>query len=43
MIPQNYVAVPEEKVKSMRRILDNLDELDDVQNVYTNWDEPEEE
>lgn len=43
MIPQNYVTLPEEKVKSMRRILDNLDDSDDVQNVYTNWDEPDEE
>ena len=27
----------------MRRILNLLDEDDDVQNVYHNWDEPEEQ
>ena len=29
--------------KKMRRILNLLDEEDDVQNVYHNWDEPEED
>ncbi|WP_026506275.1 YebC/PmpR family DNA-binding transcriptional regulator [Butyrivibrio sp. NC3005] len=43
MIPQNYVQVSdEENVKCIQRILDLLDEDDDVQNVYHNWDEPEE-
>ncbi|MBR5420122.1 MAG: YebC/PmpR family DNA-binding transcriptional regulator [Lachnospiraceae bacterium] len=38
--PQNYVEVTdEEAVKCLTRILDLLDEDDDVQNVYTNWDE----
>jgi YebC/PmpR family DNA-binding regulatory protein len=40
MIPQNYVALTEETaVKSLQRILDLLDEDDDVQAVYHNWDE----
>lgn len=40
MIPQNYVSVTdEEDVKKLQRILDLLDEDDDVQDVYTNWDE----
>ncbi|MCR5250890.1 MAG: YebC/PmpR family DNA-binding transcriptional regulator [Lachnospiraceae bacterium] len=40
MLPQNYVEVTdEEAVKCLTRILDLLDEDDDVQNVYTNWDE----
>ncbi len=40
MIPQNYVSVTdEEAVKNLRRTLDLLDESDDVQNVYTNWEE----
>ena len=40
MIPQNYVSVTEEKaVKGIRRILDILDEDDDVQAVYHNWEE----
>ena len=44
MIPQNTVTLNDEaQVKAMRRILDQLDDSDDVQNVYHNWDEPEEE
>ena len=40
MIPQNYVALTDETaVKSLQRILDLLDEDDDVQAVYHNWDE----
>ncbi|MBP1586758.1 MAG: YebC/PmpR family DNA-binding transcriptional regulator, partial [Lachnospiraceae bacterium] len=40
MIPQNYVEVTDpENVKLLTRILDLLDEDDDVQNVYTNWDD----
>ncbi|MCM1272336.1 MAG: YebC/PmpR family DNA-binding transcriptional regulator [Clostridium sp.] len=40
MIPQNYVALTsEEDIKKMTRILDMLDEDDDVQSVYHNWDE----
>lgn len=40
MIPQNYVELTEEEdIKKMNRILDLLDEDDDVQNVYHNWDE----
>lgn len=42
MIPQNYVSLTEETaVKSLQRTLDLLDEDDDVQNVYTNWEEQE--
>lgn len=42
LIPQNYVSVTnEEDVKNLRRILDLLDEDDDVQNVYHNWEEEE--
>ena len=40
MIPQNYVELSEESaVKSLQKILDLLDEDDDVQAVYHNWDE----
>ena len=43
MIPQNYVSVTDpETVKYLTRILDLLEEDDDVQAVYHNWDEPEE-
>ncbi len=40
MLPQNYVELTsEEDIKKMNRILDLLDEDDDVQAVYHNWDE----
>ena len=40
MIPQNYVTISDEaQLKGMQRILDMLDEDDDVQNVYNNWSE----
>ena len=43
MIPQNYVSVTDpDTVKYLQRILDLLDEDDDVQAVYHNWEEPEE-
>ena len=39
----NYVQVTDpETVKYLQRILDLLDEDDDVQAVYHNWEEPEE-
>ena len=42
MIPQNYVALTDETaVKNLNRILDLLDESDDVQAVYTNLEESE--
>ena len=44
MIPQTVVELTtEDDIKKMRRILNLLDEEDDVQNVYHNWDEPEED
>ena len=40
MIPQNYVELTDENaVKNLNRTLDLLDEDDDVQAVYHNWDE----
>lgn len=40
MIPGNIVSVTdEEAVKNLRKTLDLLDASDDVQNVYTNWEE----
>ncbi|MBB5265158.1 YebC/PmpR family DNA-binding regulatory protein [Catenibacillus scindens] len=40
MIPQTWNTLTnEEDIKKMNRILDLLDEDDDVQNVYHNWDE----
>ena len=40
MIPQTWVEVTdEENLKKLNRILDMLDDDDDVQGVYHNWDE----
>lgn len=40
MIPQNWVELnDDEAVKNLQRTLDLLDEDDDVQAVYHNWDE----
>ena len=40
MIPQNYVTLTDESaLKGLRRTLDLLEEDDDVQAVYHNWDE----
>ena len=40
MIPQNYVTLTDEDaIKSLQRTLDLLDDDDDVQAVYHNWDE----
>ena len=40
MIPQTYVKLEDEQdIKMMNRILDLLDEDDDVQEVYHNWEE----
>ena len=44
MIPQNYVELTDENaIKCLQRTLDLLDEDDDVQAVYHNWDMPEDE
>lgn len=40
MLPQNYVELTDENaIKFLQRTLDLLDEDDDVQAVYHNWDE----
>jgi YebC/PmpR family DNA-binding regulatory protein len=40
MLPQNYVTLTDENdIKQLQRTLDLLDEDDDVQDVYHNWDE----
>lgn len=40
MLPQTWSTLDsEEDIKKMNRILDMLDDDDDVQNVYHNWDE----
>ena len=40
MIPQTYVTLTDENdIKNIRKTLDLLDDDDDVQQVYHNWDE----
>ncbi|MPN02487.1 transcriptional regulatory protein YebC [bioreactor metagenome] len=42
MVPSNYVALTdEEDIKNMRRLLDQLDDNDDVVEVYHNWENEE--
>jgi YebC/PmpR family DNA-binding regulatory protein len=41
-IPQNYVKLDEAKAKAMMRLLEMLDDHDDVQNVWSNFEIPEE-
>ena len=43
MIPQNRIALPEDKVATFEKMLDALEEHDDVQNVYHNVELPDEE
>lgn len=39
MVPQNYIKLEnEEDIKNMEKMIDLLEEDDDVQNVYHNWD-----
>jgi len=42
LIPANYVSVDEAKAKSIMRLLESLDDHDDVQNVSSNFDIPAE-
>lgn len=43
-IPQNYTQLTDpDDIKNMEKMIDVLEDHDDVQEVYTNWDRPEEE
>ena len=38
MVPQNYVTLEkEEDVKNMEKLIEFLEDNDDVQNVWHNW------
>ncbi len=39
MVPKNYTSLDEEASKKLEIIVEKLEELDDVQNVWHNWDE----
>ena len=41
MIPQNTVKLEGKEAERMLRLMDALDELDDVQKVYANFDIPD--
>ncbi len=42
MIPQTYVQLQGKEAQQMLRLVENLEDNDDVQNVYANFDIPEE-
>ena len=39
MVPTTYVTLDEKASEKMQRLIDNLDDLDDVSEVYHNWEE----
>ena len=43
MVPQNYVKLTSEQdIKNMTRLIELLEEDDDVQNVWHNWEQDSE-
>ena len=43
MIPQNYITLDGDKLELFRKMLDKLEELDDVQDIYHNVELPDED
>ena len=44
MVPQNYIKLTnEDDIKNMTKMLDMFEDNDDVQNVWHNWENPDEE
>lgn len=39
MVPSTYVSLDEKGAEKMQRLIDALEDLDDVMNVYHNWEE----
>ena len=39
MVPSTYVALDEKDSEKMQRLIDSLEDLDDVTEVYHNWEE----
>ena len=39
MVPSTYIALSEQDGEKMQRLIDTLEDLDDVMNVYHNWEE----
>ncbi|NWF75685.1 MAG: YebC/PmpR family DNA-binding transcriptional regulator [Nitrospirae bacterium] len=42
MLPKNYVTIDKKQAEQMIKLIDALEDHDDVQNVYTNFDAPDE-
>lgn len=43
MVPQNYITLDNDKLETFRKMIDKLEELDDVQDVYHNVELPDDE
>lgn len=43
MLPQSYISLDNDKLETFKKMLDKLEELDDVQDVYHNVELPEED
>lgn len=39
MIPTTYIKLDEKTAERMQKLVDNLEDLDDVMDIYHNWDE----
>ena len=39
MVPETTVVLDDKGKEKMERLIDKLEELDDVMNVYHNWEE----
>ncbi len=40
MVPQNYTKVTgEENLKLMNKLIDSMEDDDDVQNIWHNWEQ----
>jgi transcriptional/translational regulatory protein YebC/TACO1 len=42
MLPKSYALLDEKQAEQMLRLIEALEDHDDVQNVYTNFDVPDE-
>jgi transcriptional/translational regulatory protein YebC/TACO1 len=42
MLPKNYINLDEKTGEQMTRLMESLEDHDDVQNVYANFNTPEE-
>lgn len=38
MVPQSYITIPDDKIASFNKLIEGLEDNDDVQEVYHNVD-----